>query len=183
MCFIIRDRTPSRFPYLGHHLQMSAMSKELSAWHGIYGNEFCVHDSSAISTITEQIHQRISETMNAKRMAWKGGNLPVPAIAFRGEAGQVRSTEYVPGEIRSRIRTVVHLSAVDHPPPRVPCKSFALRCPAALRDARHFSTRFNLRKMPAAAMRADPFVRICFTYRYSILVRMICPRVLRCHFF
>jgi len=35
--------------------------------------------------------------------------------------------------------------------PRVASKPFALRRSAALRDARHFSARFNLRKMPAAA--------------------------------
>jgi len=83
------------------------MSKELNskstAWHGMHG--FYVHDSSAIPTITEQIYQRISETMNAK--GWKGGNIPDPAIAFRSETGQIRSTEYVPGEIRSRIRSSI----------------------------------------------------------------------------
>lgn len=56
-------------------MQMSLMSKELNskstAWHGIHG--FCVHGSSAIPTITEQIYQRISETMNAKGWHEKAG--------------------------------------------------------------------------------------------------------------
>lgn len=76
---------------------MLAMSKEMSAWHKIYKNGFCVHKSNAILTITEKIYQRISETMNAKEWYENGRNLLIPAIAFRGEAGQIRSAEYVPG--------------------------------------------------------------------------------------
>lgn len=105
-------------------------------------------------------------------MAWKGGNLSVPAIAFQGEAGQVRPVEYVPREIRSRIRTVVHLSAVDHPFSPVVRKPFTLHRPAALRDVRHFSAWFNLRKMPAVATH-----RSIRTDLPRLSIPNTCPRV------
>lgn len=172
---IIRLKTFITFPLHLNccHMQMSTMSKEFKclARRTYLRKRIRIHDSNVIPG---QIYKRIPETINAERECWKDRRLPILTIGFRSKRGRGR-TELV-SEIRPRIRTIVHLSAVDYFTPR--CKPFAHCHPAALRDARHFSARFNLRKMPAIAThRSIP--RICVDTRYSYMTR---PRNLHFQF-
>lgn len=73
----------------------------------MYGNGFCVH-SNAILTITEQIYQRIPETMNAKGWHEKAGISRFRLLPFgvkRGRSGQRNTSlvKYVRGYERSSI--------------------------------------------------------------------------------
>lgn len=160
---------------------MSVMSKELSAWHGIYGNGFCVQDSSAIRTITEQIHQRISETMNAKAWHEKAGISRFPSYCLSGWSGA--------GPV-SGIRPWWNTFADTNGRPFVRCRPSS---PRVVRKP------FTLRPPPGRAAGRSPFLssvqfkeNACRGHapihsygfaspvdtRYSC-VRVTCPRVLR----
>lgn len=114
----------------------------------MYENGFCVHNSNAILTITEQIYQRIPETMNAKRWHEKAASgYCLSGWSGAGPVSGIRPWWNTFADTNGR--PFVRCRPFS---PRIACKPFVLRRPAALRDARYFSARrSNLRKMPAAA--------------------------------
>lgn len=81
-----------------------------------------IHDSSAIPTITKQIYQRISETMNVKGWHEKAGICRFRLLPFgvkRGRSGQRNTSlvKYVRGYERSSIcplSTVLPSSLLQH---------------------------------------------------------------------
>lgn len=157
------------------------MSKELKVAQNVFTkNGFSCARQNVTSSVWRfsGTNLHTSETINAKgwhaerREGKEGDGENSRTIGFReARESRIRSAEYVAGEIRQRIRTVVHLSAVERALASgcsLPSFLSAVRVaanpsPFAVwpRDTRHFSARFNLRKMPATATYPYPFVRIC----------------------
>lgn len=116
--YISRFRTPIPFSlYVNYcHMQMWAMSKEFKclARHTYLRKQMRVHDN----VIAGQIYKRTPKTINAERHGLKRPKTSDFDYWLPGQVGAG-----LVSEIRPRIRTVVHLSAVDYFTPR--CKPFA----------------------------------------------------------
>jgi len=105
------------FSVFRSYIQSQWYQKSFSVSHRIDGNGFCIHDS-AIPTITKQIYQRISETMNAKGWHEKAGISRFQLLPFRvkrGRSGQWNTShvKYVRGYERS---SICPLSTIPSPP-------------------------------------------------------------------